>query len=204
MAIAVLSLFFTSCSKEYLTDGGVSSAVTEYNTYDYLAANKYNMFDTLLMLIDTLDLKETVNTCGTFFAPNDYSIQNYIDFVEDSLKETDEELTYSLSDLIDELEADDLLQYMLTDKVTRGSSETSGEYETLAGNTVSISTQQTTDDQYYVYSDNPVYFLYYTKSGMEDEVCQTSGIMTDSGTGTRLHVLNNDHVFIAFDEDESE
>ena len=203
--LAILAIIvITSCEEDYLTDGGISKATTELTTYDYLAQNKYHMFDTLLAIIDTLDLKESVNTCGTFFAPSDYNIQNYLDQVEDSLKDIDEELTYTLDDLYKDVTPKDLLQYMLNEKVTMSSTASSDGYTTLAETTITVKTVLQTDDQYYIYSESPVYFLFIGKEGKTDERCQTEGILTQSGEGTVLHVLNNDHVFISFEEDKNE
>lgn len=207
VAFLLGTLFFLSCQDDYLTDGGISKAETELTAYDYLDQHKYSMFDTLIQLIDYFDLKETINSSGTFFAPCNYSIQNYLDQRTDTLREYSgvEDTTYTLATMMSEITADYLLQYILKDKVTLDGATTKGKtYTTLTDSLVTVKKILATDDEYSVYSSYSVYLLYYCKEGKEEEVCQTTGILTQDGEGTILHVLNNEHIFGVFSEETEE
>lgn len=196
-----------ACQDDYLTDGGTSKAKTALTTYEYLDQHKYNMFDTLIMLIDHLDLQDSVNNAATFFAPNNYNIANYLDDRTDSLRDETgvEDTTYSLDNLMNDITANDILQYGLNDAVTLEDASTDGMvYTSMANTSVTVKKTLATDDEYYVYSDYPVYFLYFCKPDKEEERCQTTGILTQNGEGTILHALNNEHIFMSFSEENDD
>lgn len=205
-SIIVLIIFMslTACTKDdYLTDSGLAKAETELTAYDYLKAHKYQMFDTLITLIDHYNLKESVNSSGTFFAPDDYSIRRFLNVKRDSLRaSTDsDEATYTLDDLLKDptVTSHSILQYSFNDKIRLSEATTAGkEYKTLEDTLITVKKIKTLDPVYYMYSDTPVYFLYYCKENKANEVCQTTDILTQSGNGTILHVLNNTHVFNLF------
>lgn len=195
--LAVL-LLATSCKKDdYLTDGGLSVAETPLTTYDYLAAHQAKLFDTLLLVVDHYGLKDEINNAGTFFAPTDYSIKSYL-----VSKRTEENPTYGLADLYDHLTADSVRMYLFNDKITMSSlTTTATTYLSKANTEASLSKVLQTDAQYYVWSSEPVYFMYYGKkygSVTTNVLCQTTGILTQSGNGTVLHVLANTHRFVTF------
>lgn len=199
--IVLTLLSLASCKDDYVTDGGVSKAETPLTVYDYLDQHKYQMFDTVLQLVDKLELKDVINSSGTFFAPNDYNVQNYLDAMSDTLREQTDvaDTTYTLANLLDDITEEMLLQYALADTVTLAGAAISGEtYATLANTDVVVKRTLTTESQYYTYSSEPVYFLYYCKPEMEEERCQTTGILTQNGEGTILHALNSQHVFGQF------
>ncbi|MBE8722400.1 hypothetical protein [Sphingobacterium pedocola] len=204
---AILALFFLlhiSCKKDaYLTDGGLHNASTPYNAYDYLAAHKYHYFDTLLTIIDHYNLKEAVNNAGTFFVPTDRSINLYMDEQQRRLREDDEDAVYTLEKLFDELPADSVKQYLFTNKLALNDVNTSETtYTSLGSTNIKIQKVLQTDPQYYRWSTTPVYFLYYIRDlGLTTPTrvqCQTTGITTQNGNGTILHVLQNTHVFASF------
>ncbi len=201
LLLVVLVVCF-ACTEEYLTDSGVAKAETDLTVYDYLKQNRYHMFDSLLVLIDTLDLKDEINSCGTFFAPSDYNIQLYLKDRTETLRDFTgvEDTVYTFSTLVKNVQARYLLQYALNEKVTMAIATTAGaEYSTLYNDeTMTVQKIQTTDAQYYTYSDSPVYFLYLIKDGKKEEVCQTTDILTENGAGPVLHVLNNTHIFNLF------
>ncbi len=65
---------WTSCSKDYYADGGLSNPYYDGSIYDYLAAKPY-YFDTIVYIIDRSGLKEMLETdTVTFFCPTDVSI----------------------------------------------------------------------------------------------------------------------------------
>ncbi len=205
-SIIVLIIFMsiTACTKDdYLTDSGVAKAETELTAYDYLKAHKYQMFDTLITLIDHYDLKETINSSGTFFAPNDYSVRRFLKVKTDSLQKSTNsgEAKYTLADLLNDptVTSHSILQYVFKDKIQLSAAAAAGqEYKTLADTLITIKKIKTLEKVYYEHSDAPVYFLYYCKEGKANEVCQTTDILTQNGKGTVLHVLNNTHVFNLF------
>lgn len=202
--VLILLLSITACTKDdYLTDSGVAKAETKLTAYDYLKEHKYQMFDTLITLIDHYDLKESINSSGTFFAPNDYSIRRFLNAKRDSLRlSTDSETaTYTLNDLLGDptVTSHSILQYVFSDKIRLSSATTDGkEYKALSDTLITVKRIQTQDQVYYQNSDTPVFFLYYCKDGKANEVCQTTDILTQDGNGTVLHVLNNTHVFNLF------
>lgn len=75
LIVFALAAFTSSCKKDYLKDGGVSNEKSTLSTYDYLQSNRYNYFDTTLLIIDHFNLKDSVNKAGTFFAFTDFAIQ---------------------------------------------------------------------------------------------------------------------------------
>lgn len=109
LKILVLSLTLTvalsSCDKNYIVDGGLSKAQSSFDTYDYLANNKYHEFDTLILMIDHFGLKDSVNKAGTFFAPSDYSISRFM--VNSNIS--------SLDSLYTQISSKFLTQYMFPD-----------------------------------------------------------------------------------------
>ncbi|RKR05002.1 hypothetical protein C8C83_4331 [Flavobacterium sp. 90] len=202
--ILIVIMSITACAKDdYLTDSGVAKAETPLTAYDYLKAHKYQMFDTLITLIDHYDLKETVNSSGTFFAVNDYSIRRFLKAKTDSLKITSQsdEAKYTLDDLLNDptVTSKSILQYVFKDKIQLSTATTTGqEYKSLADTLITIKKIKTLEPVYYEHSDAPVYFLYYCKDNKANEVCQTTDILTQNGNGTVLHVLNNTHFFNLF------
>jgi hypothetical protein len=112
--------------------------------------------------------------------------------------------TYTLSHLFNDIKKEDILQYVIDEPVTLENATINGKEFTTQGNTnITVKKIVTTDDQYYKFSDTPVYFLYYCIEGKEEERCQTQGILTQNGNGAVLNVLNNEHVFCFF-TDETE
>ena len=215
--LLIVALFtMAGCKKsEYLTDGGVHDANTKLSNYDYLQQNSWQLFDTLIQVIDHYQLKDEVNKAPTFFAPTDYSIARYIKVKLDSLHRIDENLTYTLADMYDDLSADSVRQYLLGEKVELATAPTNITLHiTLAKTSCAVQKYLQTDGGYYQWGSSPVYSLYYIKvrGSLDDPnnppapndpnvdsrvLCQTTGIGTSSGS-TVLHVLANTHVFVRF------
>ena len=196
-------LLATSCKKDdYLTDGGTSTAETPLTTYDYLAAHQGKLFDTLLLVVDHYQLKTEINSAGTFFAPTDYSIKSYLNSKQNQARLIDPNAIYGLAEMYDQLPADSVRMYLFNEKITLNSVTTAPVKYTSKANTEAFFNKVLqTDPQYYVWSSEPVYFLFYGKqygSLTTNVQCQTTGILTQSGNGTVLNVLRNTHQFISF------
>jgi hypothetical protein len=198
-------VFLFSCKKDaYLTDDGIHDAVTPLSTYDYLAANRYHIFDTLLLVVDHYNMKQEVNSAKTFFAPTNYSINRKMNLYSTVYPSLDSIYKY--------MNADSLRQYILQTNVTLDAAlETPVAYVT-AGKT-NAAVQKIKQAGYTQWSTYPVYILNFIKvrgslddpdnpppSGGPDVdtkvACQTTGIQTSSGT--TLHVLSNVHIFSTF------
>ncbi|BAV05549.1 hypothetical protein FLA_1556 [Filimonas lacunae] len=195
MGVLVVMLSLASCKKDsYRTDGGLASANTSLSTYDYLAANAYHYFDTLLLIVDHFGLKDSVNKAGSFFAPTDYAIQRVMSANN----------IVTLEDLYAKINSKFLTQYMFADaSLTLDNATTTVQtHENWAGTEVGISKLASS---YYVATTTFTYYtLQYVKingvldgspdAPANDETdailkCQTTGIKT--ATGTNLNVLVN-------------
>jgi len=200
-AILVLLLMTVACKKSsYLNDGGTHDPHTSLSTYDYLKANAYHSFDSTILLIDHFNLKDSVNKSGTFFAFTDYAINLFMINAGYS----------SMQQLFDSVSSKFLTQYMFGSKdLTVDAATTSTvRYPNWAADTV-LSGLRKIELAYPVYLTNSVpSFSYYTLQYVKingvvdgspgappDDItdvylsCQTTGILTSSGT--TLHVLVN-------------
>lgn len=201
---AILVMMLTglfSCKKEaYLTDGGLSNAKSSLSTYDYLKGNKYHYFDTVILLIDHFNLKDSVNKAGTFFAFTDFSVQSLMTTLG----------VTSLDDLYANVTSALLTQYMFSDSsLTLANASTTPKQVANWSGSAALSAIDKIQLSYQVYLTNsaPI-FDYYTLqyvqiNGVLDNSsgapagdpadtyisCQTTGIQT--ATGTTLHVLIN-------------
>ncbi|MFI1773496.1 fasciclin domain-containing protein [Thalassobellus citreus] len=212
--LILIVLAFNACTEEYVTDAGVSKAETELTAYDYLKTHKYHMFDSIVKVIDVLNLKDKVNASGTFFAPTDYGLNSFLSQKTFDLQVRFPDSTYTINSLINDPEATEnyILQYAFKERITLTDATTDGKvYETLAGNEITIQKRVATDAVYTQYTDVPTYFLFYIKPNeirrirgiqydieFELEQCQTTDILTQNGSGTVLNVLNSQHVFDYF------
>lgn len=198
IVIVLFALAMASCKKDsYLNDGGLNSTTTSLSTYDYLKNNP--QFDTMALLIDHFNLKDSVNKAKSLFAFTDYNIAK---FMRDTRYTT-------LKTLYDSVSSKMLTQYMFGESITLENATTNAvQHINWAGAKapVAISKKQGTD---YVYltSSAPAfnyYSLEYIKingvldgspgapsSDLDDTyiVCQSSGLNTSSGT--TVHVLVN-------------
>lgn len=215
--LLIVNMFLaTGCKKsEYLTDGGVHDTKTSLSNYDYLQQNSWQLFDTLLLMVDHYQLKDEINKAATFFAPTDFSIARYLKLKLDSIHLIDENLTYTLDDMYGDLSADSVRQYLLGEKIELANApNTITPHITLAKTSCAVQKFLQTDEGYYRWGSSPVYSLYYIKvrGSLDDPnnpplpndpsvdsrvLCQTTGIGTSSGN-TVLHVLANTHVFVRF------
>lgn len=201
---AILVMMLTglfSCKKNsYLTDGGLSNANSSLSTYDYLKGNKYHYFDTVILLIDHFNLKDSVNRAGTFFAFTDFSVNTMMN----ALGITNLDDFYSL------VSSKLLTQYMFSDtSLTLNKASLNPVQVANWAGSAALSGFDKIQLSYQDYLTNsaPVYNYYTLQyiqiNGVLDNSpgapandpadyyisCQTSGIRT--ATGTTLHVLAN-------------
>jgi len=206
--------YFTSCKKSsYLTDGGLSENKTSLSTYDYLKQHKYHLFDTLIMVIDHYNMKEEVNGAATFFAPTNYSINNYIKIKRDSVRLINENNTYTLNDMYKDIKADSLRMYLVKSRIELNATSLQPTIVANAANTQTAVQRILQPKPAESWSSSPIYYLFYVKvrGGLDPPnapvqpndpnidlkaQCQTTGI--EPSSGGMLHILSNNHTFIRF------
>ena len=216
---AILITAFYSCKKEDDVIGGkLFNAQVNMTTYDYLKTN--HLFDTLVIMIDKMNLKDEVNSSGTFFAVTNYSIHSFVLAKQAELQteQNNENLVFTFDSLNLSTLKDSLRAYMFKGKYTRDNLTLAGTLATaddgevrliqLKPSTDYTSTLFTTDPQYIFLSKlvatkdfplPPVLDSTTVKqldpSQILSTLCQTTGILTTTGV---LHVLSNDHTFTYF------
>ncbi|MEI6950230.1 hypothetical protein V9K67_23820 [Paraflavisolibacter sp. H34] len=208
-------LLTVSCKKaDYLTDSGVHDPKTPLSTYDYLKQHPWQLFDTLVQVIDKYNLKEEVNNSATFFAPTDYSIKRYLDDRRLERQATNAAADYSLDSLYKYITADSVRQYMFSEKLSLQElpAQLPQAYSSLGKTAMGVFKELQTANTYTERTNAPTYLLYLVKvRGTLDEpgtvppaseidikvLCQTTGIQTANGAKT-LHVLANTHPFVRF------
>src|SRR5882757_4081066 len=210
----VLLATFYSCKKSETIGGSHFVAQVDMTTYDYLKTN--HLFDTLVIMIDKMGLKDEVNNSGTFFAVTNFTMRNYVqarELYEQTIR-NDENLVYTFDSLDLPALKDSLRSYMFPNHITRASLTQLGRlYKANNGEIRLIQLIPTTDyTNQNVFITDPEY-VYLTKilplpgspvptdsTGLTQlkpeqllqALCQTSGILTTTGV---LHVLNNGHMF---------
>lgn len=213
---AVTAMAFAGCKKsDYIVGGQLESTTTSLTTYDYLKSNRFRMFDTLLMLVDKAGLKDVINQKGiTFYAPSDYSINNYLAKRTQEVQNIDPGKKYTVDTLIKyDLNTfkDSLNAYIIHSTVTYKSLTENGVlFKTALGNQSVISYETTTDPnlgysgavstlpriEYYTFIKGGPLPSPLVASQIADTVgvrvlCQTSGLTTATG---QLNVLSNTHI----------
>lgn len=191
------------CKKDdYLTDGGLAKAVTPQSNYDYLANHRYHYFDTVVLIIDHFNLKDSVNKAGTFFAFTDFSVIALMNTLQ----------VTTLNDLYSKVTSKLLTQYLFSDAgiTLDNAGEAAKQYANWAGDATALSAVKKIENTYTINLVNsaPAYSYYtlqYVKiNGVLDDLpnmppgdmvdvsipCQTTGIKTSNGA-TTLHVLAN-------------
>jgi hypothetical protein len=216
IVFALASIVFVACKKDdYIVGGKLENTTTTLSTYDYLKSNRYKMFDTLLMVIDKAGLKDVINAKGiTFYAPTDFSINNYLQLKTIAAQKIDPSVKYSIDTLIKyDLNTfkDSLNAYIIPQAVVYKSLTQNGVVFNTAktGSQAVISYEKTYDPNlgYTSAVSTAPSLEYYTfikgqlppviqASQIPDTVgvrvlCQTSGLTTSTG---QLNVLSNSHV----------
>lgn len=218
--VMFLAISIVSCKKQdYIIGGQLSNPVSTLTTYDYLKGNSLHQFDTLLLLVDTAGLKDSINQPGiTFFAPTDYSIDNYLQAKTVAAQLVNPNAVYSLDTLLKYDLAklkDSLMMYIVHQKLTYSMLTNNGAvYQTaLPGDSAVISYEYTNDPNlgYSSLVSSEPQVMYFTQLwGAVTEpfvaselptniaihtLCQTSGIQTATGM---LDVLNNGHTLFFY------
>ena len=213
-ASALLLTAVISCKKSDTIGGSKFVAQVNMTTYDYLKTN--HLFDTLVIMIDAMGLKDEVNQAGTFFAVTNYSIRNYVLAKQAYLQviENNENLIYTFDSLDLPSLKDSMRTYMFKDRITRDNISQIGEWRySNEGDPRWIQLIPTTDyTNQNIFTTDPEY-IYLTKvipqpgysvptdstqlgqvipSQELQTLCQTTGILTTTGV---LHVLANSHTF---------
>lgn len=208
--IAAFAYLFFGCEKDnYLIDGGVHNPKVDMTTYDYLKTKA--VFDTLVMLIDKAGLKETINGDVTFFAPTDFSVVNYVTAKRGDMLGRNPFSNFRLDSIPMATLRDSLKMYIIPGKINRSDMTKEGKtYTTLMGNKVHIALVPVQDGYTSIVTTWPQY-VFFTKivgAGLDvpgtvppakeldiRNVCQTSGIITNTGI---LHVIENSHTMFYF------
>ncbi|MGH2643123.1 MAG: hypothetical protein ACRDE2_04185 [Chitinophagaceae bacterium] len=218
----IYSIFFCltafllfSCKKEnYLVGGALNVAKVNETTYDYLANDPHHLFDTLILLIDDAGLKDSINQPGiTFFAPTDYSIDNYLTYRTIKAQNVNPFAQYTIDSLIKyDLQTfkDSIGAYIVHTALNFNDLTPTGtEFLTGMDTTYSVVSYEPTHDHYlgfYGAVNTPPSIVYYTllnqkitgqfnaqnftkTDGYKARV-QTFGILTTTGT---LGVLGNEN-----------
>lgn len=203
------SLLAACTNDDYLHDGGVANPNVNMTTYDYLKSNP--LFDTLVMTIDKLNLKEEVNTAGTLYAPTNFSFTSYIMDELEALRKIQSDTNYTYAD-IPVASLDSVRMYIFKERLTRDDLTKEGKvYTSLLGMEMKLSKEpvsQYTGDLV----NKPEYLYFIRKMGKrfdtyEETVAgtvgqsekdqriqvQTSGIITTTGV---VHVLANSHKLV--------
>lgn len=221
-------LGLASCSKvDYLTDEGVHDPKTPLTTYEYLQANQYKLFDTMLLLVDRFNLRSELEASKTVFAVTDYSIARFMSARQSELRLVDESKLYTLDSLYNRMTADSIRQYFFDEVITLADAVMEPEVKqvTSKGNTPCGFSKRMwdiadlkNDGGLPNFTSTPAYGLYYTRirgaldipgtipPANEADIkilCQTTGIETSSSTKDPnyfqvLHVLSNQHTFARF------
>ncbi|HEY6900961.1 MAG TPA: hypothetical protein VI233_09975 [Puia sp.] len=207
VGIAFMSV---SCKKDYLSGGSLSVANTPLNNMDYLAANQYKQFDTLVQVINKLGMAGEVNSAKTFFAPTDFSIKLYMDAKALAKYNVNPYAVYTIDSLVKDITVDSLRMYMFDQTIDLTNNApvftppgTLPVINSKAGIQMSAFTQLQTGAPYTTMTKAPTYLLYFTRQPTAAVpspalvLCQTTGIKTSNGA-TTLNVLANGHTFIRF------
>lgn len=207
LILLLMIVFWGACTNDdYLHDGGLANPEVNMTTYDYLKSNP--LFDTLVMTIDLLNLKEEVNQAGTVYAVTNYSFTSYIMDELNSLRQITSDTTYTYAD-IPRSSLDSVRMYFFRDRLTRDDLAKEGKiYTSGLGMEFKLS-REPVSDYSSVLIDKAEYLYFIKQEGKrfdtydetmdnslpKDEkdqriLVQTSGIITTTGV---VHVLANSH-----------
>ncbi|UCS95152.1 fasciclin domain-containing protein [Echinicola marina] len=206
--ILAISLGFISCiDDDYLVDGGVSSPYVGTDTYTFLQS--HSQLDTLALLIERAGLIDEVNGENTLFAPNNLSIQKYVDAVLADMREDDAEAEYTVNDI----PVDTLQKYMggyiFPGKITREDMSNQGEIMTALNGEQKRISLEPREEYTNQLSSFPEYVFFTYKKGEEwDEwdnitdddviIVRTSNLLSTSGV---IHVLQGTHTLFNYERE---
>ncbi|WP_293918541.1 MULTISPECIES: hypothetical protein [unclassified Sphingobacterium] len=220
LILCILGLFAVSCKKDPVIDGGIHQAKVNMTTYDFLKSHSRNMFDTTILIIDKAGLKDLVNSRGTFFVPNDYSIAGFLALKQAEVRKKDERLNYTLDTLFKyftpQMLKDSIGMYFIPERQVNWAdlAQTWSEYQTSVSNLTLWANLESLDgyNGSGIFSEKPKVVYLNKVVGEKDllvngryedptkdpkkldlrSVCQTSGIETTTGI---VHVLANTHIW---------
>ncbi|MBD8488072.1 fasciclin domain-containing protein [Echinicola sp. CAU 1574] len=204
--ILVVSFGLISCiTDDYLVDGGISSGEVGSDTFTFLQSHP--QLDTLALLIQRADLIDEVNGENTLFAPNNLSIQKYVDEVLAEMRQEDPEAEYTVNDI----PVDTLQKYMggyiFPGRITRDDMSADGDILTALNGEerrISLEPREEYTDQL---SSFPEYVFFTYKNGddwddwdniIDDDVItvRTSNLVSTNGM---IHVLQGNHILFNYD-----
>ncbi|MBV8253456.1 MAG: fasciclin domain-containing protein [Chitinophaga sp.] len=204
-----------ACKKDnYIVGGSLHNPKYNGTTYDYLHTN--HLFDTLLIVIDQLGLKDEINANNTtFFAPTNYCFYNYVKKIVQARKriaQNDENLVVNFSDIDLNTLRDSIRAYIFPGRIVLDSLDKYGKMITamdgeqrliraIEDPSVNVGGTNFTDLPKYMFltkiygtrdPDN-LDSLKLIPDSQKDEtsIMQTTGIITNNGV---LHVLSNYHI----------
>ncbi|SHF21688.1 hypothetical protein SAMN04488522_102470 [Pedobacter caeni] len=214
-----MTLLVMACQKDAIIDGGLSNEKVDMTTYDFLKSHYTKRFDTTLMIIDKAGMKDLINSPGTFFVPNNFTITNYLNAKREQARKKDERLNYTLDSLFKfftpKMLRDSMGIYFFPQRIVRGDLNATGTaFQTsVPGEKLDVSlevvNQYTVDG---VITNRPEYIYLNKILGAKDilkdgakvdpsgdvklkdikGLCQTTGIITNTGV---VHVLANNHIW---------
>ncbi|WP_186757691.1 fasciclin domain-containing protein [Echinicola salinicaeni] len=206
--ILVISLGFISCiDEDYLEDGGVSSPYVGSDTYTFLKS--HSQLDTLALLIERADLIDEVNGENTLFAPNNLSIQKYVNAVLADMREEDAEAEFTVNDIPMDTLQKYMGGYIFPGKITREDMTMEGEILTALNGEQKRISLEPREEYTNQLSSFPEYVFFTYKNGEEwDEwdsiddddvvIVRSSNLLSTSGV---IHVLQGTHILFNYDSE---
>jgi len=217
----ILLLFF-SCQKDTVVDGGVSNPHVNMTTYDYLKSHPRGLFDTLLLIIDKGQMKEMINSKGTFFVPTDYSIKSYLTVRQAEVRKIDEKKDYTLDSLFKyyspKMLKDSMSVYFFAQDIEREKLDENGKEfsSSLSPYKFLITLEEHNNDDYNaggIITNRPKFMFFNRIIGEKDviiggvrkdpsnddskndlrNVLQTTGVISNTGI---IHVIENSHTWL--------
>ncbi|RAJ81785.1 fasciclin domain-containing protein [Chitinophaga dinghuensis] len=213
--LALSIILLQACKKDnYIVGGSLHNPKYNGTTYEYLHTNR--LFDTLLIVIDKLGMKDEINANNTtFFAPTNYCFNNYVKQIVQERKriqQNDENLVVNFNDLDLNSLRDSIRAYIFPGRIVLDSLDKNGKMITAMDGEQRL-VRSIEDPSVNVggtnFTDLPKY-LFLTKiygtrdpdnldslklipDSQKDEtsIIQTSGIITNNGV---LHVMSNYHI----------
>ncbi|QDH79124.1 hypothetical protein FKX85_08785 [Echinicola soli] len=206
--IYILAIAFgmMSCIQDdYLVDGGVSSPEIGTDTYTFLQSHP--QLDTLALLIQRAGLIEEVNDENTLFAPNNLSIQRYVDEVLAEMREVDPEAVYTVNDIPTDTLEKYMGGYIFPGKITREDMSEGGEIMTAINGEQRRISLEPREEYTGQLSSFPEYVFYTYKKGdewdewnriVDDKLIRvrTSNLLSTNGV---IHALQGNHTLFDYE-----
>lgn len=203
--LIVVVAFFACNDDNYLRDGGISDPNVNMSTFDFLKSHPE--LDTLALLIERGGFVDDVNGTSTLFAPNNKSINNYVNAILSQLRQEDPNAEYT----VDSIPVDTLKKYLggyiFADIIRREDLNEEGKiYKAIDGEERKVSLEIIST--YNNWLSTPAELVYFTfKNGEWDDldvpgdrsddkvVVRTSNIHTINGM---VHVLQGNHTLFNY------